>query len=99
MIEVVKIVGVSGRHILCSVAIELLQLSDESRELVVRAISERAGHPVCNGVKIFGTARKGIIETWHKSKNIRDQQYRNACSETDENRPLYAFRSNEPVGI
>lgn len=99
MIDVVEIVGASRRHIRCSIAIELLLLSDENREFVVRAVSQRPGHPVGNGVKICGTPRKGIIETWHKSESTGDQQKKNAGTEGDENRPLCSFRSNELVGI
>ena len=97
--EIVEIVRVSGRHVLCSVAIEFLVLSDENREFVVSAVCQRPGRPLRKGVKIMGPPRKGIIKTWHKSKNTGDQQYRNACCEADENRPLYSFRSNELVGI
>jgi hypothetical protein len=55
--KVVEIVGVSGRHILCSIAIVFLLSSDENREFVVRAVSKRPGHPVRNGVKVFGVPR------------------------------------------
>jgi hypothetical protein len=99
MIEVVEIVRVAGRHILCSVAIELLLLSDENREFVVRSVSHRPGHLVRNHVKIFGMPRKGVIETWHKSKTTGDQQNEKAGAEGDKNSPLRSFRSNELVGI